>query len=115
MAIAVHIYWWDIYVLGLRFLAPPAGTSASKVLTQTYRSSGLVRCWAQNPEVREEQSYMIACRIVRQCRTWTCQFPESGGIWEVFHFTLQERISERIVVFFVVVQFLSFKNKLWKS
>ena len=29
--------------------------------------------------------------------------------------TLQERISERIVVLFVVVQFLRFKNKLWKS
>ena len=31
-------------VLGLR--APPVVTSASEVLTQTYRSSGLVRCWA---------------------------------------------------------------------
>ena len=29
--------------------------------------------------------------------------------------TPQERISERIVVLFVVVQFLKFKNKLWKS
>ena len=48
---------------------PPAVTSASEVLTQTYRSSGLVRCWAQNPKVREEQSCMSACRIVRQCRT----------------------------------------------
>ena len=31
-------FWWDIYVLGLRFLAPPAVTSASEVLTQTCRS-----------------------------------------------------------------------------
>ena len=93
---------------------PPVVTSASEVLTQTYLSSGLVQwlaCWAQNPKVREEQSYMNACRIVRQCRTWTCPFPESGGI----QLTLQERISERIVVLFVVVQFLRFKNKLWKS
>ena len=36
MAIAVLIYWWD--VLGLRFLTQPAVTSASEVLTQTYRS-----------------------------------------------------------------------------
>ena len=28
----------SLYVLGLRFLAPPAVTSASEVLTQTYRS-----------------------------------------------------------------------------
>ena len=38
MAIAVLIYWLDIYVLGLQFLAQPAVTSASEVLTQTYRS-----------------------------------------------------------------------------
>ena len=38
MAIAVLIYWWDTYVQGLRFLALPAVTSASDVLTQTYRS-----------------------------------------------------------------------------
>ena len=39
----------------------PAVTSASEVLTQTYRSTGLVQwpvCWVQNPKVREEQSYM---------------------------------------------------------
>ena len=53
--------------LDVRFL--PAVTSASEVLTQTYRSSGLVRCWAQKTKVREEQSYMSACRIVRLCRT----------------------------------------------
>ena len=50
----------------------PAVTSANEALTQTYRSSGLVQwqaCWAQNPKVREEQSYMSACRIVRLCRT----------------------------------------------
>ena len=44
MAIAVFIYyWWDIYVLGLRFLAQPAVTSANEVLTQTscrQRSAG---------------------------------------------------------------------------
>ena len=39
LGIAVLIYWWD--VLGLRFLALPAVTSANEVLTQTYRSSGL--------------------------------------------------------------------------
>ena len=44
--------------LDVRF--PPAVTSASEVLTQTYRSSGLVRCWAQYPKVREEQCYMSA-------------------------------------------------------
>ena len=72
---------WD--VLGLRFLAPPAVTSASEVLTQTYCSSGLfqfVACWAQNNKVCEEQSFTSVCRIVRQCRTWTCPFSESGGI-----------------------------------
>ena len=36
LGIAVLIYLWD--VLGLRFLAPPAVSSASEVLTQTYRS-----------------------------------------------------------------------------
>ena len=74
-------FWWD--VLGLWFLAPPAVTSASEVLTQTHRSSGLFQwlaCWAQNPKVCEVQSYMSACRIERQCRTWTCPLPESGGI-----------------------------------
>ena len=29
-SIAVLIFWWDIYVLDLRFLAPPAVTSASE-------------------------------------------------------------------------------------
>ena len=38
VAIAVLVYWWDIYVMGLRFLAQPAVTSASEVLSQTYRS-----------------------------------------------------------------------------
>ena len=36
MAVAVRVYWWDVYVLGLRFLAPPAVTSASEVFTQTF-------------------------------------------------------------------------------
>ena len=39
-------------VLGLRFLTHPAVTSASEVLIQTYRSSGVVQwlaCWAHNP------------------------------------------------------------------
>ena len=78
----------------------PAVTSASEVLTQTYRSSRVVQWparWALNPMVRKEQSYMTVCRIVRQNSTWTCPFPELGGIWEVFHFTPQERISEPIV------------------
>ena len=34
LGIVVLIYWWD--VLGLRFLAPPAVTSASEVLTQNF-------------------------------------------------------------------------------
>ena len=53
--------------------------------------------------LKNEQSYMSACRIVRQSRTWTCPFPESGGIWEVIQLTLKERISERIVEKIVVV------------
>ena len=84
--------------LEVRYL--PAVTSASEVLTQTNRSSGVVQwraCWALNPKVRKEQSYMRVCRIVRQSRMWTSP-PESGGIWEVFQLTLQERISECIVV-----------------
>ena len=36
-------------------------------------------CWAHNPKVRKEQSFMSACRIVLQSRTWTCPFPESGA------------------------------------
>ena len=80
LGIAVLIYWWD--VLGLRFLTLPAVTSASEILTQTYRSSGVVQllaCWAHNPKVRKEQRFMIVCGIVLQSRTWTCPFPESGG------------------------------------
>ena len=52
LGIAVFIYLLD--VLGLRFLAPTAVTSATEVLTQTYCSSGLFQwlaCWAQNPKV----------------------------------------------------------------
>ena len=65
LGIAVFIYLLD--VLGLRFLTLPAVTSAIEVLTQTHRSSGVVQwpaCWAHNPKVRKEQSYMSACRIV---------------------------------------------------
>ena len=36
LGIAVLIYLWGFYVLGLRFLAPPAVTSAIEVLTQTF-------------------------------------------------------------------------------
>ena len=50
---------------------------------------------------------MSACRIVRG--------PESGGIWEVIQLTPQERISERIVEKSSLLEFLRFKNKLWKS
>ena len=50
MAVAVFIYyWWDIYVLGLRFLAQPAVTSANEVLTQTHVARlrwSLLRCSA---------------------------------------------------------------------
>ena len=52
LCIAVLVYWWDIDVLGLLCLTQPAVTSASGVLTQTYRSSGVVQwlaCWAHNP------------------------------------------------------------------
>ena len=40
--VSLYFFWLDIYVLGLRFLAPPPVTSASEVLTQTYRSLGRV-------------------------------------------------------------------------
>ena len=42
LGIAVLIYW---DVLCLRFLSLPAVTSASEVLTQTYRSGGVCSGW----------------------------------------------------------------------
>ena len=58
LGIAVlFFYLWD--VLGLRFLTLPAVTSASEVLTQTYRGGRVVQwpaSWAHDPKLRKEQS-----------------------------------------------------------
>ena len=95
--IAVLIYLWD--VLGLRFLAPPAVTSAIGVLTQAFVKI-------------EVESCMGACRIVLQNRNLDVPIPRVRWYLEVIQLTLQERISERIVVQIVVVSVPQFQEQI---
>ena len=88
----------------------PAVTSASEVLTQTYRSGGVVQWparWALNPKVRKEQSYMTVCRIVRQNRTLTWYLRGDPVDPERAHFS--------IVVLFVVVSVPQIQEQIVES
>ena len=102
-------------VLGLRFLTHPAVTSASEVLTQTCRCSGVVlwpACWALNPRSKRaklhehvqnrtpEQNVDVPIPRVRWYLRGDPFDPTRAGIPAS---TLQERISERIVASIVVV------------
>ena len=102
-SIAVLIYWWDIYVLGLRFLAQPAVTSASEVLTQTYRSSRLVQwlaCWA-----------MLHERVKYRTSVQNVGVPIPSVRWYLRGDTVDP--TRASLYYLSLFQFLRFKNKLW--